>query len=130
MAVHPLQGLSRAETETARDTLISLHSNELVVFREIFLQEPRKVDLLAFLDLEHAGRVTSDTPRPPRLAKCQYDVVGGSKVPSYQESIIDVDAKERVKHEVVGTEHHAALTLSVQICGLLKQALTTAQIGI
>jgi primary-amine oxidase len=72
MAVHPLKPLYRIEIETAREVVLEQHPKQVVVFREIYVQEPAKADLLPFLELEHAGQLTVSTPRPPRLAKCQY----------------------------------------------------------
>lgn len=111
MPIHPLQVLSRDEIEISRQVLLEQHPEEVIVFREIFLQEPAKEDLLPFLELEHSGRLTASSPRPPRLAKAQYDVIGTDKVPTYHESVIDVETKLRVKHEVIGKEHHASLTV-------------------
>jgi len=121
MAVHPLQQLSRRETELAREVLLAQHGREAIVFREIYLQEPPKDELLRFLELEHAGQLSDSSTRPARLAKCQYDVIGSDKIPSFHESIIDIGARNRVKHEIIGKEHHAALTLSefdtlVEVC--------------
>jgi primary-amine oxidase len=47
------------------------------------------------------------------LALCQYDVIGSDRVPSYEETVVDVEAGKSVKHHVVGKEHHAALTVYV-----------------
>lgn len=111
--LHPLKHLSIEETEQARKIVLAAHPNEVVDFREIFLQEPAKAELTKFLDLEHSGRLSPSSPRPARLAKCQYDVIGEDKIPSYQESIVDVIRHKQVKHEVIGKQHHAALTLYV-----------------
>ncbi|KAL3453207.1 copper amine oxidase [Aspergillus insuetus] len=131
MAPHPLAILSEEEINLARDIVVAQHPNTVIDFREIFLQEPPKEQLLEFLALEHSGRLSPTTPRPPRLALCQYDVIGSDRVPSYEETVVDVVAKKSVKHTVVGKEHHAALTLSefdtlVERCfasPLFKQAL-------
>lgn len=108
---HPLKQLSLKETEIARDALLNEHSKELVVLRNIFLQEAPKEQVVAYLDLEHAGKVTESTERPPRLAKCQYDVIGGDKIPSFHEATVDVRNNKIVQHEIIGKEHHAPLTL-------------------
>ncbi|KAL4915823.1 copper amine oxidase [Aspergillus aurantiobrunneus] len=112
MAPHPLAILSEEEINLARDIVVAQHPNTVIDFREIYLQEPPKDRLLEFLALEHAGRLSPTTPRPPRLALCQYDVIGSDRVPSYEESVIDVVTRKCVKHHVVGKEHHAALTVS------------------
>ncbi|KAF2862778.1 putative copper amine oxidase [Piedraia hortae CBS 480.64] len=119
--IHPFKSLSRSEVETAREVILNLHPDEVIVFREIYLQEPPKSEVLAFLELEHSGKLTSSSKPPARLAKCQYDVIGKDKVPAYNEAFVDLNTKERVHHEVVGTEHHASLTVSelrtlVEVC--------------
>lgn len=114
MVPHPLAILSIDETKRARDVVIKSHPNVTISFREIFLQEPAKADLKKFLELEHSGRLSPTTPRPPRLAKCQYDVIGSDRVPEYHESVVDVNRAARVKHEVIGKQHQAALTMYVK----------------
>ncbi|CAI7591723.1 unnamed protein product [Penicillium bialowiezense] len=109
---HPLTILSIDETNLARDVVKSLHPGVVIDFREIFLQEPPKAQLVEFLAIEHAGRLSPTTPKPARLALCQYDVIGSDRVPQFHESVIDVITQSRVKHTVVGKEHHASLTLS------------------
>ncbi|KAF2811427.1 copper amine oxidase-like protein [Mytilinidion resinicola] len=111
MAPHPLSTLSIEETRRARDVVLASHAGAVVDFREIFLQEPVKEDVKRYLDLEHSARLSPTSPRPPRLAKCQYDIIGSDRVPEYHESIVDVELKRRVKHEVIGKEHQAGLTL-------------------
>ena len=108
---HPLSILSIEETNLARDVVKAAHPNVVIDFREIFLQEPPKAQLQEFLALEHAGRLSPTTPRPPRLALCQYDVIGADRIPQFHESVIDVVSQSRVNHTVVGKEHHASLTL-------------------
>ena len=109
---HPLSALSIGETNAARDIVLGLHPEDLLFFRNILLHEPPKSKLVPFLELEHSGKLSPDTPRPPRLAKVQYDVIAkGSKIPQYQESILDLGRKEQVEHKVIATKHHASLTM-------------------
>jgi primary-amine oxidase len=108
---HPLAGLSVQETNVARDVILASHPGAVIFFRTISLQEPTKADLTKFLDLEHAGKLTPTSPRPPRLASVHFDCVDGTKVPRYMESVIDIDKRERVGHELVSTEVHACLTV-------------------
>ena len=108
---HPLQQLSLKETEVARDALLNEHAKDLVVLRNIFLKEAPKDQVVAYLDLEHAGKVTASTQQPPRLAKCQYDVISSDKIPSFHEAVVDVQNNKIVQHEIIGKEHHAPLTL-------------------
>lgn len=108
---HPLAILSEGETNLARDVVKATHPNTVIDFREIYLQEPPKAQLLEFLAVEHGGRLSPTTPRPPRLALCQYDVIGSDRIPQFHESVVDVVARSRIKHTVVGKQHHASLTL-------------------
>ncbi|KAK8045034.1 hypothetical protein PG993_005058, partial [Apiospora rasikravindrae] len=112
MAPHPLSALSLDETNLARDIVKDTYSDVVIQFRQILLHEPPKSQVSAFLDLEHAGKVTDETPRPPRLALATYDVIGGTKFPEYHESIIDLREKKRVGHEVVSSgTHHGSLAI-------------------
>lgn len=111
MYQHPLAILSEGEIKIARDAILVLHRNDVVKFREIYLQEPPKVQLKEYLALEHSGRMTPTSPRPPRLALCQYDVIRAGKIPSFEESIIDITLKRPIKHEIIDRRHHASLIL-------------------
>lgn len=113
MVPHPFKILSLEETRTARDIVLSLHPDVVVDFREIFLQEPEKELMKQYLALEHAAKPGQSpaSQRVPRLAKVLYDVVGSDKIPEYHESLVDVQQKKRVRHEVVGKEKQATLTL-------------------
>lgn len=113
MYIHPLTPLSEHETNTARDVILKSYGEKVIFFREIYLEEPAKADLIPYLELEHSGKLSPTSPRPNRLAKCQYDVVGGDRVPEYHEAIVDIEGKRRLKHVVVGKQHHASLTLYV-----------------
>jgi primary-amine oxidase len=113
MVKHPYKSLDIEETRVARDVVLSLHPDVVVDFREIYLQEPEKEVMKNYLESEHAvspGQ-SSDAKPPPRLAKCQYDVIGSDKIPEYHESVIDIEMQKRVRHKVVGKEKHASLTL-------------------
>lgn len=123
---HPLNILSIDETNLARDVVKSLHPGVVIDFREIFLQEPPKAQLVEFLAIEHAGRLSPTTPRPARLALCQYDVIGSDRVPQFHESVIDVITQSRVEHTVVGKEHHASLTLYGVITTASEQGFLSA----
>jgi primary-amine oxidase len=113
MTPHPFKTLNTEETRIARDVILSRHSDVVVDFREIYLQEPEKELMKQYLSLEHSHQPdqSPESKRPPRLAKCQYDIIGSDKVPEYYESVVDVESKRRVKHEVIGKEFQASLTL-------------------
>ncbi len=108
---HPLSDLSIAETNRARDFILSLHPKTVIDFRAIYLLEPPKADVIPFLELEHAGGLTAETPRPPRLAQARYDVIGGSKVPEHHESVIDLVTLSRVEHRILDAGKHASLAM-------------------
>lgn len=110
MPAHPLSILTEDETNIARDVVIAAHPDTVIDFRQIFLSEPPKIQLREFLALEHSGRLSPTSPRPARLALCQYDVIGSDRIPSFHEALVDVALGKRVKHQVVGKEHHASLT--------------------
>lgn len=110
---HPLASLSVEETNLARDIILASHPKTVVDFRIITLQEPSKADLVSFLQLEHSGKLQPNSPRPPRLAKVHYDVIDDSKIPIYCESIVDVEKRKRISHEVIRSDAHASLTMSV-----------------
>lgn len=110
---HPLNPLTIEETNLARSIVLTYHPDTLIDFRIISLQEPAKALLVPYLDLEHAGKLTVSSPRPPRLAKAHYDVIDGTKVPKYFEAIVDLRKKERVKVEEVPEGLHASLTVYV-----------------
>lgn len=109
---HPLQGISAAEIQSARDVILKSHDKDVISFREIFIQEPRKAELSRYLDAEHNGKLSA-AARPNRLAKCQYDVIGSDKIPYYHEATVDVKAGTVLEHEVIGKGFQPALTLYV-----------------
>ncbi|KAH8727706.1 copper amine oxidase-like protein [Phaeosphaeriaceae sp. PMI808] len=113
MVNHPFKILSVEETRIARDVVLSLYPNAVIDFREIYLQEPEKALMKEYLDLEHTARAgqSPSSKRPPRLAKCQYDVIGSDKIPEYHESVINVELKKRFRHAVISKEKQASLTL-------------------
>lgn len=111
-APHPLMPLSIDETNQARDIVLQSHPGASIYFRIISLLEPPKAELTAFLDAEHAGKLSTSTPRPARVAEVKYDAIEqGTKVPVYQESWVDINKKEVIQNELISTEFHASLTL-------------------
>lgn len=111
MNTHPLSALSPDETIVARDVIVASHPDTVVYFREIFLSEPPKAELREFLALEHSGRLSPTTPRPPRLALCQYDVISRGKVTEYHESVVDIRLRRQAEHQVIDKTSHAALVM-------------------
>ena len=110
---HPLSALSIEETNIARDVVVESHPGSLLTFRQIFLREPPKTEVVAFLEVEHSGGLAAETPRPQRLSQVLYDVVGPSKVPEYHESVVDLRKNKVVHHEVVSSKFQAGLTMFV-----------------
>jgi primary-amine oxidase len=109
--LHPLAPMTIEEANVAREVVLSCLPDTVVDFRTSALQEPAKVDLIKFLDLEHAGKLTAESARPPRLIRVHYDAIDASKVPKSMESVVDVEKKERVEHEIVPAENHPCLTV-------------------
>ncbi|OAP65649.1 copper amine oxidase 1 [Fonsecaea erecta] len=118
MTPHPLDILSAEETNSARDLILGLHPDAVLSFREIYLDEPPKEQLIQYLLAEHSGK---DAAPLPRRALVQYDVIGADRVPQFHEAVVDLDAQKRVSHVVVDKSQHASLTLSefdvlVEVC--------------
>jgi primary-amine oxidase len=109
MAPHPLDMLTVTETNEARDLILSLHPDAVLSFREIYLEEPPKKDLIDYLASEHQGKSAT---APARLALVQYDVIGSDKIPHFHEAVVDLVLRKRVSHHVVDKSQHAALTLA------------------
>jgi hypothetical protein len=108
---HPLDQLSSHEIDIAREAIFKARGRCFILFRDIFAQEPAKAELVPFLEAEHSGTLTSSTPRPPRQARVQYDVVHDDKSHDYMESVIDIITGREVLHRVVDKKHQCALTL-------------------
>ena len=111
VAPHPLDQLSIEESDYAREVILNARGSKVAInFRSIFVDEPPKQELSRFLDLENAGRVTSHTPRPARVAKVQYDVIRDDRQHEYMESCVDVESGKETQQRVVEKMHQAALT--------------------
>jgi primary-amine oxidase len=108
---HPLQMLTVEETEVARNLVLASHPDHIIEFRQVDLKEPCKKDLLPFLQLEHDGQLSETTSRPPRLAKCHFDVIAADRTIQYHEAIVDLEKKELVEDIQVGKEFSPSLTL-------------------
>ncbi|CAM1506276.1 Fc.00g059170.m01.CDS01 [Cosmosporella sp. VM-42] len=97
---HPLAQLSHEEFLKARDTITKLHGPETTLFfRSIYLDEPKRAELVPFLEAEHAGDVSQAT-RPPRQALVEYDVVTPDRH-DYSRAVIDVVTGEVASNEIV-----------------------------
>ncbi|KAH8660672.1 copper amine oxidase [Tricladium varicosporioides] len=108
---HPLDQLSISESNSAREVILDARGRSVGInFRSICLEEPPKKILSAFLEREHAGRLSPQTPRPSRVARVQYDVIRGDKRHEYMESLVDLGATKEVETRVVDKMHQAALT--------------------
>lgn len=109
---HPLDPLSVTELDSVRRAILrSRGQDNAIHFRSIFLEEPLKKRLTSFLDLESVGKVTSQTPRPARVAKVQYDIIRNTKDHEYMESSVDVKTGSEVQHRTIDKMHQAALVL-------------------
>ncbi|KAF6840314.1 copper amine oxidase [Colletotrichum plurivorum] len=108
---HPLSALSLEETNRARDIVLAAHPGSVLDFRQNYLWEPPKADVVKFLELEHSGALTASSPRPARCAQVFYDVIGGSTKAQYYESVVDLGLGKIVDQKVIGSEHQASLTI-------------------
>jgi primary-amine oxidase len=109
---HPLDPLSTAEFETARQCIISTRGDDVIIkFRAIYLEEPPKHELVLFLEAEHSTGIDSHTPRPTRLAMVLYDVVKSDKSHEYTHSVVDLSSGKEKEHRVIDKIHQAALIM-------------------
>ncbi|RSL57577.1 Copper amine oxidase 1 [Fusarium duplospermum] len=107
---HPLSQLSLEETALARDVIRQTHPDTLLNFRVIFLLEPPKAEVEAYLELEHSGKLNASSQRPARLAQAWYDVIGSSRVPQYHETIVDLRTAIITEKKVVDATSQASLS--------------------
>lgn len=110
---HPLARLTSPEIDVARQVVTKARSGHLLLFRDIFAEEPAKAELVPFLEAEHSGQLTEETSWPPRLARVQYDKIGDDGSHAYTESVVDVTARHEVVHRVVEKDVQPPLTLLV-----------------
>jgi primary-amine oxidase len=107
---HPLDPLSKAEFEIARQCIITARGSDVVIkFRAIYREEPPKHELVPFLEAEHSGGITSNIRRPARLAMVQYDVVRSDKSHEYIHSMVDLSTGKETEHRAIDQMHQAAL---------------------
>ena len=108
---HPLSALSSRETNLARDIVKEAHLGSTLYFRQSYLFEPPKKEVLKFLQLEHSGNLHTTSPRPDRCAQVFYDIIGGDQQVQYYESVVDLTQKTIVEQEVISPEHQSSLTM-------------------
>jgi primary-amine oxidase len=108
---HPLSPLRIGESHYAAHIVRSMHSQSIIDFRTISLEEPPKAELQPFLELENNGLLLPNTPRPSRVARVTYDVIGSDKLAKYYETLVDIRKGNVISNEVVEKPAHAALTL-------------------
>ena len=107
---HPLDQLTAGEVDIAREVVLKARES-LILFRNVFAVEPPKAQLIKFLNAEHAGTLAADTPRPPRQARVQYDVVHQDKSHDYMESVVDLASATEVSKRT--TEKHSQQALTI-----------------
>ncbi|EMR67847.1 putative copper amine oxidase protein [Eutypa lata UCREL1] len=90
---HPLRPLTADELLKARNVVVEKQGGEGVVFafRSIYIEEPKRTDLIQVLIAEHGG--PSTTVEPPRLVKLIYDVIKQDTF-TLTETVVDVEASE------------------------------------
>ena len=107
---HPLDQLTAEEVSVARQAILDARK-AAVLFRNTFAVEPAKAELVKFLNAEHAGTLSADTPRPAREARVQYDVVSKDRSHEYMESVVDLASGKEVDHRRIPATSQQALTL-------------------
>jgi primary-amine oxidase len=109
-APHPLTQLSVDEFTRARDIIVKQYGgSQPVYFRQINLEEPSKESLIPFLEAEHAGTLTADTPRPPREAHVEYDLVRADKHEVVR-AVVDLNAAKVVSSDTAAANLHPYYT--------------------
>jgi primary-amine oxidase len=101
---HPLSPLSEHEFRNARDIINGLYGAESTLFfRAISLNEPRKAELIPYLEAEHAGAALAELSerRPPREALIEYDVITAAAplAHEYTRAVVDVETARVVSRE-------------------------------
>jgi primary-amine oxidase len=94
---HPLDQLRVSEVKVVREVILRNRPGATIQFRTIGLEEPKKLHLTGFLALEHSGDLGPSTPRPPRRAQVQYDIIKNDKTHDYTESLVDVNTKKELQ---------------------------------
>ena len=108
---HPLEPLSRTEFEQARRSIVTGRGPDVVInFRSIFLEEPIKGELAAFLEAEHAGTTDIQNLHPARRAMVHYDVVKTDGSHEYTHSTVELPSGLEKTYRVIDKMHQAALT--------------------
>ncbi|RMZ87039.1 hypothetical protein DV736_g5735, partial [Chaetothyriales sp. CBS 134916] len=133
MAPHPLDPLTTEEINKVRELVLAQYPDQVVSFRDTFLEEPLKEELKRYLFAEHAGQPIDP---PHRRAFARFDVIGKDKVPRCHESIFDVNRETRLSHAVIDDDRHAPLTISelsnlVEVCNksqLFKDAIAELEL--
>jgi primary-amine oxidase len=107
---HPFDQLCHDEVDVAREVVLKARQAP-ILFRNVFTVEPPKAQVIKFLTAESAGTLSAETPRPPRQARVQYDVIAQDKNHQYMESIVDLSSASEVSKRVVEKHLQQALTV-------------------
>lgn len=109
-APHPLDQLLATEIDLARETVVKAWPGAVIQFRSIELKEPAKSLLKNYLAAEHADTLDDSTPRPPRLAKVEYDIIHADRNHDFVGSVIDINLKKEVSRRMFDSTCQAALS--------------------
>jgi primary-amine oxidase len=107
---HPLDQLSNNEVNIAREIILKARQS-LILFRNIFTVEPPKAQMIKFLAAESTGTLSSETPRPARQARVQYDVISQDKNHQYMESVVDLASATEISKRTAEKNLQQALTV-------------------
>lgn len=98
---HPLAQLSPEEFLKARDIILKHHgSDSTIYFKSVFLEEPKRIDLVPFLAAEHDGTLSDKTQRPPRQALIEYELVG-KEFYQYTRTVVDLTTEKIIEKEKI-----------------------------
>ncbi|KAI1162929.1 copper amine oxidase 1 [Nemania serpens] len=91
LSPHPLRPLSDEELVRARELVVEKYGGEgaVLFFRSIYVDEPKREELVPFLIAEHAGEAPTTTP--PRKVRVLFDRVKDG-APQLSEAVVDVEA--------------------------------------
>lgn len=108
---HPLRELTESEILVAREVIIQhVGSSDAIFFRTIHLNEPAKDELLPFLQAEHDGTLTDQTPQPARLAFVEYDKIQAGRV-EFTQAKVNVQLEKLLSSNAVKPSAQPAFTV-------------------
>ncbi|KAJ6164885.1 hypothetical protein N7470_003557 [Penicillium chermesinum] len=100
---HPFDPLTPREITQAADIVRNALHGHALDFRVITLKEPRKQEMLAFLERERHEKMPAQ--RPPREAWVQITVKGASGTTDFYEMVVDLDSAAVTRQDHLVGKH-------------------------